>query len=476
MIHACGGGASVYARLARREPHLQQSEGAAMGTAMETQGRGGHADQGAVAAGYQSGFGNEFATEALPGALPRGQNSPQRPAYGLYAEQLTGTSFTAPRAFNRRSWVYRIRPSAVSGLYRKIDPGLIRTAPLAESWIPNPLRWSPFPMPQAPADFIQGLATLAANGDPRLQAGMAVHVYCANRSMVDRAFSNSDGEMLVVAQQGRLRVVTELGILDIQPREFLLIPRGLRFRVELPEGEARGYVCENYGAPLRLPELGPIGSNGLANPRDFLAPHAAFEDRGGAFELIAKAGGNLWAAQTDHSPFDVVAWHGNLAPCKYDLANFMSIFTVSIDHPDPSLYTVLSSLSDTPGTANLDFVALAPRWLVAENSFRPPYFHRNVMSEFMGLITGAHEAKAGGFVPGGASLHNAGVAHGPDTRSFERASAEALVPQKMADSYAFMFESRYPMALTEFAAGAAELQRDYHECWQGLKKHFTGQP
>ena len=422
--------------------------------------------------GYQTGFGNEFSSEALPGALPQGQSSPQRAAYGLYAEAITGTSFTAPRAQNRRTWVYRIRPSVVSGLYKRRDNGLIRTAPLATGWGPNPLRWNPFSIPDAPTDFIDGLATLCANGDPVNQSGLAIHVYRANRPMSDRAFVNSDGDFLVIPEQGRLRVVTELGILEAMPREVVLIPRGLRFRIDLPDGAARGYVGENYGAPFRLPELGPIGSNGLANVRDFLYPVAAYEDRELPYEIVSKTGGNLWTATQNHSPFDVVAWYGNLSACKYDLANFMTIGSVSVDHPDPSIYTLLTSPSDTPGTANLDFVALAPRWMVAEHSFRPPFFHRNIMSEFMGLITGAHEAKAGGFVPGGASLHNSGVPHGPDTASFERASSVDLKPQWFDSSYAFMLETRYPLQLTEFASGAAELQQDYADCWQGLKKNF----
>ena len=421
---------------------------------------------------YQSGFGNDFSSEALPGVLPRGQMSPQRVALGLYAEAISGTAFTVPRAQNRRTWVYRIRPSVCTGPYTRRDNGLIRTAPLAGDWNPNPLRWSPFAMPGAPADFVDGMATLCANGDPVTQTGMAIHVYRANLSMGERAFVNADGDFLVIPEQGRLRVVTELGILEAAPREVVLIPRGLRFRVDLPDGAARGYVGENYGPPFRLPELGPIGSNGLANARDFLYPVAAFEDRDTPHEIISKTGGNLWVAPLDHSPFDVVAWYGNLSACKYDLANFMTIGSVSVDHPDPSIYTMLTSPSDTPGIANVDFVALAPRWMVAEHTFRPPFFHRNVMSEFMGLITGAHEAKAGGFVPGGASLHNSGVPHGPDAATFERASSVELGPQWFDSSYAFMLETRYPLRLTEFAAGASELQQDYAHCWQGLKKHF----
>lgn len=425
---------------------------------------------------YQSGFANELASEALPGALPAGQTSPQRPPYGLYTEGLTGTSFTAPRQDNRRTWVYRIRPSVITGVFRQIDSGLIRTAPLLSAWSPNPLRWQPFPIPDVPTDFIDGLVTLAANGDPATRAGMAVHMYMANRSMTERAFTNLDGEMLIVPQQGTLRITTELGILKVKPTEIVVIPKGMRFKVELPEGASRGYVCENYGHALRLPELGPIGSHGLANARDFNAPVAAFDPAHARHQVICKASGCLWAAHMDHSPFDVVAWQGNLVPYKYDLSKFMVVSSVIFDHADPSIYTVLTAPSDTPGTANVDFVAFTPRWMVAEHTFRPPYFHRNVMSEFMGLISGRHEAKADGFVSGGASLHNPGVAHGPDTTTTRRAMAADLTPQKFDHSYAFMFETSYPLRLTEFAMNSPLLDQDYANCWQGIDPLFTGGP
>ncbi|CAN5759414.1 homogentisate 1,2-dioxygenase [soil metagenome] len=423
---------------------------------------------------YQRGFANELSSEAMPGALPDHQTSPQRPAYGLYTESLTGTSFTAPRQESRRSWVYRIRPSVVGGPFKAIDAGLIRTAPLPMGWSPNPHRWSAFPIADAPADFVQGLSTLAANGDPDMRVGMAVHVYMANRSMVDRAFMNLDGELLIVPQQGTLNVTTELGLLQAKPTEILVIPRGLRFKVALPDGASRGYVCENYGAPFRLPELGPIGSHGLANVRDFMAPVAAFDDSDAPHQVVCKASGTLWSAELDHSPFDVVAWQGSLAPCKYDLSRFMTVSSVSFDHADPSIYTVLTAPSDTPGTANVDFVAFTPRWMVAEHTFRPPYFHRNVMSEFMGLITGRHEAKADGFVPGGSSLHNSGVAHGPDWATTAQAMSAELVPQKFDQSYAFMFETAYPLRLTEFATQSPQLQGDYAHCWQDIERLYTG--
>ena len=427
---------------------------------------------------YQTGFGNHHGTEALPNALPEGRNSPQRPPRGLYAEQLSGTAFTAPRESNQRSWLYRIRPSVTHLPYARIDNGLVRTAPLSEAEAtPNQLRWNPTPIPDQPTDLIDGLKTMGANGDAASQCGVGIHVYAASRSMTDRYFSNADGEMLFVPQDGRLVLSTEMGALDAAPGEIAVVPRGVKFRAELPDGPSRGYVAENHGAALRLPGLGPIGSNGLANPRDFRYPVAAYEDREGSFQLICKFAGNLWAADIDHSPLDVIAWHGNYAPYKYDLANFNVIGTVSFDHPDPSIFTVLTSPSETPGTANMDFVIFPPRWMVAENTFRPPWFHRNVMSEFMGLIHGAYDAKEskeGGFVPGGASLHNCMAAHGPDAASFEKASNAELGPDFLGDTLAFMFETRLAVTPSAYAMACDELQSDYFECWQGLGKNFDG--
>jgi homogentisate 1,2-dioxygenase len=423
---------------------------------------------------YQSGFANQFVSEALPGALPVGRNSPQVPPYGLYAELLSGTAFTAPRGENRRTWTYRIRPSAVHRPYRRIDDGLLRSAPFNDvEATPSQLRWSPIPIPDTPTDFAQGIVTMGGNGDVTTQSGMAAHLYVANTSMRDRYFYNADGEMLILPQQGMLRLFTELGRLDCVPGEMAVIPTGLRFRVELPDGASRGYVCENYGQMFRLPELGPLGSNGLASPRDFLAPVAAYEDIERPCVMVAKFQGNLWAADMSHSPLNVVAWHGNFVPYKYDLARFMTIGTVSFDHPDPSIYTVLTAPSDIPGVANVDFVIFPPRWLVAENTFRPPWYHRNVMTEFMGLIYGQYDAKAEGFLPGGASLHNRMTAHGPDAETCERASNADLHPHKIESTMAFMFESRFAMRLSRFASESGQLQQDYFEGWQGLKRRFT---
>ncbi len=422
---------------------------------------------------YRSGFGNEFATEALPGALPVGRNSPQRPPYGLYAEQISGTAFTAPRAHNRRSWLYRIRPAVVHEPFRPMDSGRLTSRFDEMPAPPTQLRWSPPPMPDAPTDFVAGLVTMGGNGGPQAQTGCGIHLYAANRSMEGRFFYDADGELLIVPQQGRLRLFTELGVLEVKPQEIALIPRGLRFRVELPDGTARGYVCENFGAPFRLPDLGPIGSNGLANPRDFLTPDAWYEDVEGAFELVAKFDGQLWSAPIGHSPLDVVAWHGNHAPCKYDLRRFNTIGSISFDHPDPSIFLVLQSPSDTPGVDSIDFVIFPPRWLVQEDTFRPPWFHRNVASEFMGLIHGVYDAKEEGFLPGGASLHNCMSGHGPDAETFAKASAaDTTRPQRVGDTMAFMFETRAVIRPTRHALETAELQHDYYRCWQGLTKRF----
>ncbi|MET4923648.1 homogentisate 1,2-dioxygenase [Streptomyces sp. PSRA5] len=422
---------------------------------------------------YATGFGNEHSSEAVPGALPVGRNSPQRAPLGLYAEQLSGSAFTEPRAHNRRSWLYRIRPSAAHPPFTRTGNGTLRGAPFTEA-VPDPnrLRWNPLPAPAPGTDFLAGLWTLGGNGDAAQRTGMAVHLYHANSPMTDRVFSDSDGELLIVPERGGLLLVTEFGLLAARPGEIALIPRGVRFRVEPLDETARGYVCENYGRPFVLPDLGPIGANGLANARDFLAPVAAYEDVERPTEVVNKFCGNLWTATYDHSPLDVVAWHGNHLPYVYDLRRFNVIGTISYDHPDPSIFTVLTSPSDTPGLAGVDFVVFAPRWLVGENTFRPPYFHRNVMSEYMGLIEGAYDAKAEGFVPGGGSLHNMMSAHGPDRQTFDRASAAELRPQRIDDGLAFMFETRWPVTATTQAATAGHLQTGYDGVWQGLERHF----
>ncbi len=418
------------------------------------------------------GFGNHFATEAVPGALPVARNSPQRAPFGLYAEQLSGTAFTAPRAENRRSWLYRLRPTANHGAYVPYAQATkLRSAPFDEvPPSPNRLRWNPMALPDDGVDFVDGLSTYGGNGDVGTGIGVAVHGYAASKPMAHRVFGNADGELLIIPQSGSLLVVTELGRIDVEPQQIVVVPRGLRFRVELPEGSSRGYVCENYGAPFRLPDLGPIGANGLANARDFETPQAWFEDIDDRCEIVQKFQGRLWSTTLDHSPLDVAAWHGNLAPYRYDLRRFNTINTVSFDHPDPSIFTVLTSPSDTLGTANADFVIFPPRWMVAEDTFRPPWFHRNVMSEFMGLIHGAYDAKAGGFAPGGASLHNQMAGHGPDQASYDRAVKAELAPHKIVDTMAFMVESRHVIRPTRWAMETELMQLDYDDCWSGFQK------
>jgi homogentisate 1,2-dioxygenase len=427
-----------------------------------------------AALGYQSGFGNGFESEALPGALPIGRNSPQRCAYGLYAEQLSGSAFTAPRAANERSWLYRIRPTVSHwGKFAPFGQTGWRTAPdTAPALPPAPMRWNPLPLPQGEVSFLHGVHTITTAGDAAAHAGMGAHVYLITASMVDEYFYNADGELLFVPQLGALRLCTEFGVIDIAPGEIAVVPRGVKFRVELSGPAARGYLCENYGGSFTLPERGPIGANCLANPRDFLTPVAAYEDRDAPSRLVVKWGGALWQTSLDHSPLDVVAWHGNYAPYKYDLRRFSPVGPLLFDHADPSIFTVLTSPSETPGTANVDFVIFPDRWLVAEDTFRPPWYHMNIMSEFMGLVTGAYDAKPEGFVPGGFSLHNTMLPHGPDAQAFEGASRAVLAPHRLTDTLAFMFETRFLQRVTGFAASLPELQSSYGDYGAALVKRF----
>lgn len=417
---------------------------------------------------YQSGFGNHFQSEALEGALIKGRNSPQKVPYGLYAEQLSGSAFTAPRHVNLRSWLYRIRPSVLHSEFTLLaQPYLVSSPYHTVPTSPTQMRWNPMPYPSVSCDFIQGLVTLAGHD------GAAIHLYAANTSMKKDYFYNSDGDFLIVPQEGGLRFKTEFGVLDVVPGEIVVIQRGIKFQVILKDEKARGYICENFGAPFKLPELGVIGANGLANSRDFQTPTAAFEKDTGQFRLITKFQGHLWAAEILHSPLDVVAWHGNYVPYKYDLSRFNTINTVSYDHPDPSIFTVLTSASDTLGVANVDFVIFPPRWMVAQDTFRPPYYHRNIMSEYMGLIFGTYDAKQTGFLPGGGSLHNCMSAHGPDASGFHQATAAELKPEYYDNTLAFMFESRHIWKLTPHALNADFCQKNYLECWQGLGVNFS---
>ncbi|MCH9670552.1 MAG: homogentisate 1,2-dioxygenase [Gammaproteobacteria bacterium] len=424
---------------------------------------------------YLSGFGNEFASEALPDALPVGQNSPQRCPYGLYAEQLSGTAFTAPNATNARTWFYRIRPSVQHvGRLAPCPMETWKTAPHAPAHgrALGQLRWDPPPAPERATTFVTGMHTMTTAGDARTRTGMAAHVYFCSEPMENEYFYNADAEMLVVPERGVIRFSTECGELDVGPQEICVLPRGMKFSARPLDGAARGYMCENYGARFCLPERGPIGANGLANPRDFLTPVSHYVDAEVASRITVKWCGEFFDSEIGHSPLDVVAWHGNYVPYKYDLRRFCPVGAIGFDHPDPSIFTVLTASSEDPGTANIDFVIFPERWLVAEHTFRPPWFHMNVMSEFMGLLAGVYDAKPEGFVPGGMSLHNSFLPHGPDAEAFERAASAQLAPVKLEQTLAFMFETRFPQQLTEYAAALECIQDNYADCWTELKKHF----
>ncbi len=430
-------------------------------------------------AGYMPGFGNDFETEALPGALPQGMNSPQKCNYGLYGEQLSGTAFTAPSHQNERTWCYRIRPSVKhAGRLTRIDLPYWKSAPHMPDDVTSlgQYRWDPLAHSDAPLTWLTGMRTMTSAGDVNTQVGMASHIYLVNDSMVDSYFYSADSEMLVVPQEGRLRFCTELGVIDLAPQEIAILPRGLVYRVEVLEGPCRGFVCENYGQKFELPSRGPIGANCMANPRDFKTPVAAFEDREVPSVMTIKWCGQFHQSKIDQSPLDVVAWHGNYAPLKYDLKTYCPVGAMLFDHPDPSIFTVLTAPSGQDGTANIDFVLFRERWMVAENTFRPPWYHKNIMSELMGNIYGQYDAKPKVFTPGGMSLHNLMMPHGPDKTAFEGASNADLKAEKLDNTMSFMFETRFPQHLTVFAAKEAPAQDDYIDCWKSLDKKFDGTP
>ncbi len=427
--------------------------------------------------GYMPGWGNDFETEVLPGALPQGMNSPQKCEYGLYGEQLSGTAFTADTP--ERTWTYRIRPSVKhSSRYERIELPYWCSAPNVVEDVTSlgQYRWDPVPHSDAPLTWLTGMRTMTTAGDVNTQVGMAAHVYLVNTSMKDEYFFSADSELLVVPQEGHLRFATELGIIDVAPKEIAILPRGLVYRVEVLEGPCRGFVCENYGQKFDVPGRGPIGANCMANPRDFKAPVAAYEDREVPSTVTVKWCGQFHRTNIEQSPLDVVAWHGNYAPYKYDLTTYCPVGAILFDHPDPSIFTLLTAPSGVPGTANIDFVLFRERWMVAENTFRPPWYHKNIMSELMGNIYGQYDAKPQGFVPGGVSLHNMMLPHGPDRDAFEGASNSNLGPEKLDNTMSFMFETRFPQHLTRFAGNEAPLQDDYISCWDTLEKKFDGKP
>jgi len=466
---------------------------------------------------YLTGLHNHHESEAEPSTLPRGRNNPQRVPGNLYTEQLSGTAFTAPRATNRKSWLYRIQPG-VAGTSSSFMPYQYTHGDDEKDgqpsyfgqcdWStdlrldPNPMRWGPMPLEEEGCvNFVEGTRTMMASGDPAAKSGLAIHFYSFNADMmpstddcgggggdVNTHMYNSDGDLLIVPQRGSLLLLTELGRLIVHPAEICVIPRGIVFSVNMyrtasetssPKAAARGYILELFKGHFTLPELGPIGSNGLANPRDFLYPVAWYDESSNKnnfkSNIVNKFGNELFVRTTDHSPFNVVAWHGTYAPFKYDLHKFCAMNSVTYDHPDPSIYTVLTAQSDEPGTAMADFVIFPPRIMATDdNTFRPPWFHRNVMAEFMGLIYGKYDAKREGFVPGGASLHNTMTPHGPDTDTYGRAvEADCSTPSKFEGGLAFMFETCLTLKCSSYALTCPQRQMDYAKCWDGLKDNFT---
>ncbi len=421
---------------------------------------------------YMTGFASHFETEALPGALPRGQNSPQKTEYGLYPEQLSGSAFTAPRDHNLRSWFYRITPTVVHGEFEQVAHNEFTGSPWMElPPTPNQLRWFPQKLNGEGKNFLQGLICMAGNGEVG-QSGSAIYHLEFDQGMENSFFYSSDSEIVFLPFKNEMQIRTEMGELRVGLCEIAVIPRGVKFQVNPLGGKVSAYMTENFGEPFRLPNLGPIGANGLANPRDFQYPVASFEDKTGEFKLFNKFAGYLYQACLKQSPLDVVAWHGNLAPYKYNLRNFNTINTVSFDHPDPSIFTVLTSPTTAEGTANVDFVIFPPRWMVAENTFRPPYYHRNYMNEYMGLLEGVYDAKAEGFQPGGASLHNRMSGHGPDADTFKKASSGELKPVYQGKTMAFMFESNQIYRPTPKAMKSEQRDKAYQQCWQGIERIF----
>ena len=434
-----------------------------------------------VALDYLTGFGNQHESEAVEGALPKGQFSPQQPPLGLFPEQFSTSAFTQPRSDNRRTWLYRIAPSVMQGDYQPLSrhsgANRLRSAPDAATTLgPQPLRWLPFTDLADADDFLSNLATLTVAGDAQAKQGGAVHLFRCAQPMTDTYCCNADGELLFMPHTGSLKLRTECGVLIVGVGEIAVVPAGMRFAADpMDPSPCSGYVCENYGAPFTLAERGPVGANGYANERDFLYPCAQFEDRTGDFALVTKFAGGLYRCELSRSPLNVVAWAGNSAPYKYDLALFNVMGSVSYDHPDPSIYTVLTSPTEIAGLANLDFVIFPPRWQVAEHTFRPPWYHRNCMSECMGLVRGSYDAKAEGFLPGGVSLHNAFTPHGPDVPTFDQATNAELVPTHTGDGLAFMLESRLPYSASDWALSAPERDHDYTDCWRGLPVRWNDQ-
>ena len=429
---------------------------------------------------YQNGFGNVLESETIPGTLPQGRNNPK--TISLYTEQLSGSAFTQPRNLNLHTWLYRTQPSVVHNAQNPFQYGDFFGGgedPTQGVLDPNAMRWSPFLSDDDASSshtFATGMHLLGSSGDPTTKSGLAIYVYLCRQDMKDSYMYNSDGDFLIVPQEGTLDVSTELGRLSVKPREIAVIPRGIVFSVN---GNGRGYVLEIYKGHFVLPELGPIGSNGLANARDVQYPVAWTEapfSKGTPATLYNKFGSRLWHKSITTTPFNVVAWHGNYLPFKYDLKNFCAVNSVTYDHLDPSIYTVLTCAGDEPGTALCDFVIFPPRWMSTDsNTFRPPWFHRNTMTEFMGLIQGGYDAKKG-FEAGGASLHSCMTPHGPDAVTYDKAVADPCdKPTYFSGGLAFMFETSHMLRLSKYALDHACRDVDYSKCWEQLPDRFSSE-
>ncbi|KAI9822498.1 MAG: hypothetical protein M1827_000217 [Pycnora praestabilis] len=430
---------------------------------------------------YQSGFGNTFESEAVPGTLPQGQNSPRNVRFGLYAEQMTASAFVAPRHLNRKAWLYRARPAVA---HQGFDD-LPDNEDTESNFMPiNPrvhlcaqqLAWLPFDIPSGDdINFVEGIKTIAGSGEPTLREGIATHMYMANKSMNKQTYTNSDGDYLICPQQGSLDIQTEFGPLFVQPGEIVVLQRGQRFSVKLPDGPSRGYILEIWGSNFELPELGPLGANGLANARDFLHPTAKYEvTKHDSWQCIYKLGGKYFKSKQEHSPFDVVAWHGNYVPYKYDLTKFVNVGSISVDHIDPSIFCVLTARSRDPAAPLADFLIFSPRWDVASHTYRPPYYHRNVASEFMGLLYGGYGGRSDEFAPGGASYECGMVPHGVAYEEFKEATAEAPPEMQISKgAVAVMFESSRPFTITDYAWNSSKKHEHDPKMWDDLVDNFS---
>jgi homogentisate 1,2-dioxygenase len=387
--------------------------------------------------------------------------------------------------------MYKILPSITQPALEPVDPKSSRATNLnrlvsdykdktKSVVVAKQLRWKCIPEPDAKKNitFLDGLFSYCGAGSPEEREGLSIFGYTFNSCMGNDFFYSADGDFLFVPQTGPLHLETEMGKMLVDIGEFGVIPRGIKFRVVIPGGEKvchKGWICEVFGDHMKLPELGPIGANGLANPQDFCIPKASYYNEKGEFNIYAKFLGEFFMCTSKMNPLDVVSWRGNYYPYKYNLRNYNTINSVSFDHPDPCIFTVMSSMSTRPGVAVLDFVVFQKRFMVAENTFRPPYFHRNTMAEFMGNIYGDYDAKSGGFEPGCSSLHSPMTPHGPETKATEKAMHEDLKPVKYKDTMSFMFESCYLLRIANDAyvtESSVQVDHEYNNCWNDMKIYF----